>query len=843
MGVELYKHNKKAYENVVEHFKTTNRTCVIHPTGSGKSFISLKYIDDNKNNNILILAPTYPILDQFNKNIAKDILDIDIDNLNQEQINSIVASRLPNIKFSIYSNVPKIANEKFDNIIMDEFHRVGAEVWGLGVNDLLNNNENAKILGVTATPIRYLDDNRDMSEEIFKGDISSQITLAQAIAWGILPAPNYVSAIYSFDDELNKIEKKINNYKDSEKKKKLIKKLEEARKNIEKSEGLSEVFSKHIEKENGKYIVFCRNIEHMRTMEEEAKKWFENINKDISITEVHTYNDRIVNQESITQFEKDDSSSLKLLFSIQMLNEGLHVDDIDGVIMLRPTTSPIIYFQQLGRALSVGHNANPLVFDVVNNYEENILIYKLYKEVLSEIQKIEGGYVPPIDIGGTGGTGIDEDDILKKFKIVDEVLNLRNQLKELDEEASFSWDDYYQLAKAFFEKYGHLRIKWAYRTFDGITEVKPGDPRYEEAVQLGSWINSQREAKKKINIKGSHIKRITPEHIKMLDDIGMIWEVFENSWNEMYQLAKAFYEENGHLNIRSTYRTFDGITEVKPDDPRYEEAIQLGMWLVTQRQAKRGTGNYAITDEQIRLLEEIGIVWDKSKDFWDMNYELAKAFYEENGHLNIPNKYRTFDGITEVKPDDPRYSEAIQLGSWLGTQRSIKKGTRKGTITDEQIKKLDDISMIWDIDEYIWNENFKIAKAFYDHNGHLNMRATYRTFDGITEVKPDDPRYEEAIPIGTWITSQRMGYTGKAGLTEEHLRKLESIGMVWYGKESFDDKAQKEEITKDNIDRKKKEIYNRFLSALNTFNDEDIPSSEDINREFMDQLNHTSKKR
>ena len=209
MGVELYKHNKKAYENVVEHFKTTNRTCVIHPTGSGKSFISLKYIDDNKNNNILILAPTYPILDQFNKNIAKDILDIDIDNLNQEQINSIVASRLPNIKFSIYSNVPKIANEKFDNIIMDEFHRVGAEVWGLGVNDLLNNNENAKILGVTATPIRYLDDNRDMSEEIFKGDISSQITLAQAIAWGILPAPNYVSAIYSFDDELNKIEKKI----------------------------------------------------------------------------------------------------------------------------------------------------------------------------------------------------------------------------------------------------------------------------------------------------------------------------------------------------------------------------------------------------------------------------------------------------------------------------------------------------------------------------------------------------------------------------------------------------------------------------------------------------------
>ena len=848
MAVELYKHNKRAYENVVEHFKTTNRTCVIHPTGSGKSFISLKYIDDNKNNNILILAPTYPILDQFNKNIAKDILNVNIDELSQEEINSIVASRLPNLNFSIYSNVSKIANQKFDNIIMDEFHRVGAEVWGLGVNNLLDNNKEAKVLGVTATPIRYLDDFRDMSEEIFNGDISSEITLAQAIAWGILPAPTYVSALYSFDDELDKIEKKINNYKDSEKKKNLTKKLQEARNAIEKSEGLSQVFSNHINKPNGKYIVFCRNVEHMKTMEEEAKKWFASLNKDISITEVHTYNNRIVNQESISNFEKDESSSLKLLFSIQMLNEGLHVDDIDGVIMLRPTCSPIIYLQQLGRALSVGHNDNPLVFDIVNNYEENLEIYNLYKDVQDEINKIRGGYVPPIDIGGgTGGPGIDVDDILKKFKIFDEMLNLKNQLKEIDDEATFGWDDYYKLAKAYYETNGHLRIKWSYRTFDGITEVKKGDPRYEEAVQLGSWINSQRNAKKneENNKKGGGVNRITPEHIKMLDDIGMIWEVFETSWNENYQLAKAFYETNGHLNIPVSYRTFDGITEIKKDDSRYEEAIQLGMWIATQRQAKRGTGNYAITDEQIQMLDDIGMIWDKKQDFWDMNYQLAKAFYETNGHLNIPNRFRTFDGITEVKKDDSRYEEAIQLGSWISVQRGRKNGVRKGTITDEQIQMLDDIGMIWDLDEFFWTENFNIAKAYYETNGHLNMPATYRTFDGITEIKKDDPRYKDAIPIGTWITSQRMAYQGKSGLTitEEHLQRLESIGMVWFGKIQFDDKSQKEEINEDNIERKKIEIYNRFLSTLNTFKDEQIPSNDELNQEFMDQLNHTSMKR
>ena len=53
MAIELYKHNKKAYSNVLEHFETTNRTCVVHATGTGKSFISLKWLEDNKDKKCL----------------------------------------------------------------------------------------------------------------------------------------------------------------------------------------------------------------------------------------------------------------------------------------------------------------------------------------------------------------------------------------------------------------------------------------------------------------------------------------------------------------------------------------------------------------------------------------------------------------------------------------------------------------------------------------------------------------------------------------------------------------------------------------------------------------------
>ena len=73
-------------------------------------------------------------------------------------------------------------------IIMDEFHRAGAEHWGERVQKLLVLCPDAKLLGLTATNIRYLDNNRDMAEELFDGRIASEMTLSEAIVRGVLPA-------------------------------------------------------------------------------------------------------------------------------------------------------------------------------------------------------------------------------------------------------------------------------------------------------------------------------------------------------------------------------------------------------------------------------------------------------------------------------------------------------------------------------------------------------------------------------------------------------------------------------------------------------------------------------
>ena len=411
MAIELYKHNKKAYSNVLEHFETTNRTCVVHATGTGKSFISLKWLEDNKDKKCLFLAPTHAIIDQFKTHIED---------------NGLSLSDFPNLEFELYTNVNnRIADNKYDCIVMDEFHRCGAKEWSKGINKLLDNNEDAKVLGLSATPIRYLDDNRNMADEIFDGDIASKISLAEAIAMGILPPPTYITSIYSFDDEIKKIQGKINKYKNKEEREELQKRLNEAKQEIEKSRGLSEVFEKYITNTKGKYIVFCKDKPHMELMKEKSNEWFKNINK-IKVNDVYYEKGREFNKYAIDSFENNERDELKLLFSIEMLNEGVHVKSIDGVIMFRPTSSPIIYFQQLGRALSVGHNAHPIVFDVVNNYE-----------CLDQIHKLKGEVARIIGTGSSTGIG----DILDNFKIIDCNKDIREILDKLDDDLEITFDE------------------------------------------------------------------------------------------------------------------------------------------------------------------------------------------------------------------------------------------------------------------------------------------------------------------------------------------------------------------------------------------------------------------
>ena len=161
-----------------------------------------------------------------------------------------------NIQFMSYSRLMKnedsIETLHPDYIILDEFHRCGAAEWGKSVRKLLTACPDAKRLGLSATNIRYLDNQRNMAEEIFDGKIASEMTLGEAIVRGILPEPKYVIAMYSYKKELDQLKKRIQALSNQGLITENQKLLEQLRRALEQAEGLDIVFEKHMEKKNGK---------------------------------------------------------------------------------------------------------------------------------------------------------------------------------------------------------------------------------------------------------------------------------------------------------------------------------------------------------------------------------------------------------------------------------------------------------------------------------------------------------------------------------------------------------------------------------------------------------------
>ena len=452
MALELFRHNEEAYKAVVSMLAERNKAAVVHPTGTGKSFIGFKLCYDNSDKIICWLSP------------SRYIYQTQLENLKEAS----GGYEPHNVKFYTYAKLMLLSDENFseikpDYIILDEFHRCGAEYWGMGVQKLLEMYPDTPLLGLSATAIRYLDNQRDMTDELFDGNIASEMTLGDAIVRGILDPPKYILSIFSYQKDLDEYEKRVKNARYKSMRDKAEEYLEALRRALDKAEKLDDIFDKHMENRAGKYIVFCANREHMDDMIDKADEWFHKVDKRPHIYEA--YSNDPETSKAFHEFKVDNSDHLKLLYCIDMLNEGVHVDDVSGVILLRPTISPIIYKQQIGRALSAGKSQRPVIFDIVNNIEN---LYSI--DSIKEEMKVAVRYYRSHDSEGMV--------VNDNFELIDKVEDCKKLFDKLEESLSASWDIMYEKAKAYYEKNGDLEIPATYFTEDGYS--------------LGLWINTQR---------------------------------------------------------------------------------------------------------------------------------------------------------------------------------------------------------------------------------------------------------------------------------------------------------------------------------------------------------------
>ena len=266
MAAQLFRHNEEAYGRVKCMLQETGKAAVIHPTGTGKSFIALKYCQEHEYEQICWLAPSEYI---FRSQI--------------ENFEEATGEKCPaNIAFLTYARLKNLTDSEMvellpECIILDEFHRCGARKWGEGVARLLSFFPQAKVMGLSATHIRYLDNGRDMAQELFEKNgescVASEMTLGEAIVRGILPVPRYVTTVYQLQKEMNRLKLRVEDMPDGlrAESRKLY---EELRRNIGKAEGVESVFARHITESTGKYIVFCSDWQHVQTLKSAAKTWF-----------------------------------------------------------------------------------------------------------------------------------------------------------------------------------------------------------------------------------------------------------------------------------------------------------------------------------------------------------------------------------------------------------------------------------------------------------------------------------------------------------------------------------------------------------------------------------------
>lgn len=659
MGIALYRHNEEACRAVQKLLAAEGRAAVVHPTGTGKSMIAFRLAQLQPERRFLWLSP------------SEYIVHTQMENVRQADPEAYFSS----IQFMTYARLMLLSQETLDElrpdtVILDEFHRCGAEMWGAGVMRLLERYPRAQLLGLSATKIRYLDHQRDMVDELFDGHIASEMSLGEAVVRGILPAPRYVTTVYQYQQGLTRYERRIRSLKSKRLQDKSEKYLQALRRAMEQAEGLDKVFERHITDRAGRYIVFCASVSHMKEMRAMAGEWFRAIDPAPHCYSV--YADNAEAPQAYEAFRQDNSDHLKLLFCVNMLNEGIHVTGVSGVILFRPTISPIIYKQQIGRALTAGSKHEPLILDVVNNVESLYSISSIQGEMEEAVRRLRS-------------EGREALIVREKFTVIDQVQDCRRLFEQMEESLHIDWEEYYQAAEAYRQEHGDLLVPQRHMT--------------ETGQRLGAWLATQRCIR-----NGTKPGKLTQAQIDRLDALGMVWDnVVEQTWEQHYEQAKRYKEKHGSLNIPSGYVD--------------ETGFALGKWMARMRLKWQKQDQLSGKErEQLHRLDQLGMIWDCWDRQWQLNLEAAQQYRAQHGDLLVPKDYKTENGLA--------------LGQWIANMRTAARtGTHR--LSREQRLALDRLGMVWGglLDDR-WMQWYAVAKQYYQTHGNLAIRKDYVTEDG-----------------------------------------------------------------------------------------------------------------
>ena len=270
------------------------------------------------------------------------------------------------------------------------------------------------------------------------------------------------------------------------------------------------------------------------------------------------------------------------------------------------------------------------------------------------------------------------------------------------------WEKGFRELEAYYREHGHCLVPVTFVTGSGF--------------QLGAWIAQQRKAFGKDNLSDERKER--------LDAVGLVWDPFEQQWEEGFIELSAYHQEHGHCSVPKRFMT--------------ESGYKLGSWVAEQRTLHR---QKKLSHDRKQRLDALGFVWNTKDEQWERGFRELRAYYQEHGDCLVPVTFVTGSGF--------------QLGTWVATQRTR---LRQKKLSHDRKQRLDALGFVWNPKDEHWERGLRELKAYYQEHGHCSV--------------PKGTVTESGFSLGTWVANQRLTLKQNK-LSQARKQRLDALGFVW----------------------------------------------------------------
>ena len=797
MSMTLNPVNEAAFQKAVQSLETLNRAAVFHPTGTGKSCIAWKVVEAHPQTTFFWLVAGAQRLA-----------------LRQAELTRYNGGALPgNVRFcdceKLAAATPeqwvRLGEQKPGCIVLDCYHELSAVCWAQSVQKLLRMCPQAKVLGLgvpNGAPVCAA------AQELFADCIVSHMTVAEAMAAGTMPVPSaYAALLWPQEEELATLRARIKNLCMPKGDTSLRVQYEELSWSLRQVENLTVLLPRLLSDTSGHYLVLFESAAYQEKLGTELEQLLRTV--DSAVRFYAADHACFADSAAVETFLSDTAPGPKVLLcvnapGVQQPLEGLGNgrtlqrdcteamtragSKTPGFRQERPMQQtyrlygklrremearwevlcqaaadaaakegtlelprsytihsgvPVGKWLELQRQVQAGQRPGRLTAEQAAKLEKlgirwNHRLEAAWEKGFASAQKYRtehGDLLVPVRYRDKNDFALGEWIVYNRQRYLGGNLT-QNRIERLEaigmvwSTSNDLWEQNYAAATQYYLEHGDLEVPIKFETPSGFG--------------LGVWLGAQRAAHK--------AGELPQEQVERLDALGMDWtNRNDRKWMSLYDVAAAYYHEHGNLNVPSEYVTPDGVL--------------LGKWVARQRYAylNPDRSSARVTPERKALLDKLGMVWEKY-DPWQERYDLALAYKTEHGDLEIPSVYKTADGVW--------------LGSWVSRQRqalnsgssALSSERRKllRTLLKGERRPSDPAADHGTVREANWERNFRSAARYARKYKHLLVPASYVDSDGVR--------------LGVWISNLRAARKNRPDsyqVTPAHIKKLNSIGMVW----------------------------------------------------------------